>query len=53
MYKGELEVGFWRRQDSGRALKDGKDKESKPLRAFPLAVGKESKTNTYGKVKGF
>ena len=53
MYKGELEVGFWRRQDSGRALKDRKDKESQPLRAFRWAVGKEPKTNTYGKVKGF
>lgn len=41
MYRGEIKEGFWRRQDSDRALKARKDRESKLRRTFHLAAGKE------------
>lgn len=34
VYRGKINKRFWRRQSSGRALKDKKNRESKLMRAF-------------------
>lgn len=34
MYRGKIKEGFWRRQDSVRALKARRERESRLLRTF-------------------